>query len=269
MANAELLKPMHLPAAAWRVLREEGILTFARRSLFFARQRINPILYAPGSDRRCPVCDGTCRRFMPSKYKGEPDARCPHCRAASRHRALSLYLRNEHPQPLGNVLYFAPMPELESQLEPMADLTTFDLVRDTVDVNGGIEQLPFSDSSFDLLICSHVLEHVSDDESAMRELNRVLRPGSEAIILVPQDSTMETTHEGLTDPDERVELYGSPHHVRLYGADLGDKLLAAGFDEYHVNPVGRDYPESKVERFGLRSKWTESGLIELHRCKKH
>ncbi len=48
-----------------------------------------------------------------------------------------------------------------------------------------IYRLPFWDSSFDLVICSEVLEHIPDDRKAMRELFRVLKPGGWSIIQVP------------------------------------------------------------------------------------
>ena len=41
---------------------------------------------------------------------------------------------------------------------------------------GDALELPFADGSFDRVIASEVLEHIPDDESAMAELTRVLRP---------------------------------------------------------------------------------------------
>lgn len=47
------------------------------------------------------------------------------------------------------------------------------------------EQLPFDDNSFDMIFSSHVLEHVPDRERAIREINRVLKPGGIHFCLVP------------------------------------------------------------------------------------
>ncbi len=44
-------------------------------------------------------------------------------------------------------------------------------------VQGDALRLPFADGSFDRVIASEVLEHIPDDEAAMAELARVLRPG--------------------------------------------------------------------------------------------
>jgi ubiquinone/menaquinone biosynthesis C-methylase UbiE len=40
-----------------------------------------------------------------------------------------------------------------------------------------IVEISFQDSSFDVILCCHVLEHVPDDQQALRELLRILKPG--------------------------------------------------------------------------------------------
>jgi SAM-dependent methyltransferase len=47
-------------------------------------------------------------------------------------------------------------------------------------------QLPFPDGSFDRIIVSEVLEHVPQDERAMAEIARVLRPGGTVAVTVPR-----------------------------------------------------------------------------------
>lgn len=53
------------------------------------------------------------------------------------------------------------------------------------DVRADVAALPFASGSFDAVICSEVLEHVSDPRVAVREIARVLRPGGVALISVP------------------------------------------------------------------------------------
>lgn len=52
-------------------------------------------------------------------------------------------------------------------------------------VEAGAYPLPFSDASFDVVIATDVLEHVPDDQAAVREMFRVLRPGGLAVVTVP------------------------------------------------------------------------------------
>jgi SAM-dependent methyltransferase len=46
--------------------------------------------------------------------------------------------------------------------------------------------LPFKDQYFDLVICSEVLEHISSYRAAIREIVRVLQPGSNLVVSVPR-----------------------------------------------------------------------------------
>ncbi|MCH2425049.1 MAG: class I SAM-dependent methyltransferase, partial [Acidimicrobiales bacterium] len=51
--------------------------------------------------------------------------------------------------------------------------------------NGDATRLPFADDSFDRVIASEVLEHIDDDEGALAELARVLRPGGTGAVTIP------------------------------------------------------------------------------------
>ena len=54
-----------------------------------------------------------------------------------------------------------------------------------VALNGDALRLPFPDDTFDRIICSEVFEHIPDDEGAMVELHRVLKPGGVLAATVP------------------------------------------------------------------------------------
>lgn len=62
---------------------------------------------------------------------------------------------------------------------------SMDLDAASVLVCADARRLPFASRMFDFIYCSHVLEHIPDDRTAMRELQRVLRPGGMAMILTP------------------------------------------------------------------------------------
>ncbi len=56
------------------------------------------------------------------------------------------------------------------------------------------EQLPYPDSSFDLILSHEVLEHVRDDGEAVREMVRVLKPGGRILVFVPNRGYPFETH---------------------------------------------------------------------------
>jgi len=49
-----------------------------------------------------------------------------------------------------------------------------------------ITGLPFPDDYFDMVICSEVLEHIPDQERAIKEMTRVLKPGGDLVVSVPR-----------------------------------------------------------------------------------
>ncbi|MCL4743728.1 class I SAM-dependent methyltransferase [Candidatus Kuenenia sp.] len=92
-----------------------------------------------------------------------------------------------------------------------------------------ITNIQYPDQSFDVIYCSHVLEHVDDDKQAMREFFRVLKNSGWAILLVP--FTSEKTYEdpSIIEPAKRLKAFGQEDHVRRYGSDYVDRLREAGF----------------------------------------
>jgi SAM-dependent methyltransferase len=83
-----------------------------------------------------------------------------------------------------------------------------------------ITAMSFDSATFDCILCSEVLEHVPEDDKAVSELRRVLKPGGVLVITVPY----QTRFWG--DDDEYVA------HVRRYDpGELEQKLRHAGFQE--------------------------------------
>jgi SAM-dependent methyltransferase len=93
-----------------------------------------------------------------------------------------------------------------------------------------ITDICFAPNQFDLIICSHVLEHVKEDRRAISELFRVLKPGGLALLPVPVDwHRADTDERENLSREERAEYYGEADHVRQYGRDYPKRLSDAGF----------------------------------------
>lgn len=79
--------------------------------------------------------------------------------------------------------------------------------------------VPIAEGSVDAIVSANLLEHVPDDEGALREMRRVLRPGGRAVIVVP-------AAPGTYDYYDR--FLG---HERRYGrGELAAKARAAGLE---------------------------------------
>jgi len=93
-------------------------------------------------------------------------------------------------------------------------------------VAGDGTKLPFTDSSFDRIIASEVMEHVPDDNAALDEFIRVLRPGGTIAITVPAELPEKICWR-LSDEYYAPKSEGG--HVRIYKeAELRQKMKSAG-----------------------------------------
>jgi len=73
--------------------------------------------------------------------------------------------------------------------------------------------LPFADSSFEVVICSEVLEHIDDYQSVLSEIDRVLAPGGCFVASVPR-AWPERICWALSRDYHEVE----GGHVRIFNA---------------------------------------------------
>ena len=204
-----------------------------------------------------PIDGKSFKKFLPYGYESpRENVLSPSTLSLERHRLLWLYLKNETEffnAPL-KLLHFAPEQAFYKRFKKLdnLDYTTTDLNSPLADVKADICNLPFSDNSFDVILCNHVLEHIPDDTKAMQELYRVLKPGGWGIFQIPQDLKREKTFEDntITDRKERARIFGQYDHVRIYGRDYFDKLRSIGFTVEEVDYTSI-LPKEAVEKYRL------------------
>lgn len=218
----------------------------------------------------CVICQQNVERFLPYK-NGSADLHpvlralqcvgsdadnflCPHCSSTDRERHLFIYL--SLPNILdrmrgGKVLHFAPerclrllVDSQQPQEYVMADMSP----RDPAVRQMNMQEIGFPDAYFDFVIANHVLEHVGDDEQAISELTRVLKPGGLAILQTPYSSILPSTlvEKPPGSPITRDIVFGETDHMRLYGTDVFSRIAACGLKfiggdhqslRIHVDPV--------------------------------
>lgn len=133
-----------------------------------------------------------------------------------------------------------------------------------------ITDIRYPDESFDIIICSHVLEHVPDDVKAMSEFHRVLKKNGWAILLVPI-AAMDKTYEDFSIVTEagRLKAFGQSDHVRKYGKDYIDRLRSAGFN---VTVIKKEElaSEEEIKRMCLSEDSITWGFVctEIFYCTK-
>ncbi len=237
------------------------------RVSFLARKPL--AVFYKGNNVECPVCGKSFRKFMPYGYgKANRDNRlCPNCLSLERHRLLWLYLKQKTCFFKDNikVLHIAPEQPFIKRFKNLnnLDYVTADLYSPIVDIKTDIRNMVFNDNEFDVVICNHVLEHIDDEQKALSEVLRVLKPGAWAILQVPVDYNLDKTFEddSITSPKDREKYFGQYDHVRQYGKDYPQRLRKAGFEvveDFFVN----SFSEEEQERY----RFDKNEIICL--CKK-
>lgn len=211
-----------------------------------------------GYSVKCPYCGWRGREFYPHpEPHPRKNAYCPRCFAKERHRLLRLYLGRMMNIESGapTILEIAPGPYSVRYFSnlPRVRYITFDLESPIAMARADIGRLPLPDDAFDVVICYHVLEHISDDIGAMAELYRVLKPTGILLVQVPIITEVTEEDPEIVDPLERLRRYGQDDHVRNYGLDFYDRLHSSGFIVRHDDFASRLSP-AEISRYGLDSQ---------------
>jgi SAM-dependent methyltransferase len=185
-----------------------------------ARAAVYRLLHPDKPKFDCPVC-GYAGPFMDADDPTglRVHAMCPACSSLERHRLQCLALdalpeRRRFAEL--HVLHCAPEPATRCRFRAMfGHYNSADLHDSNVDCRVDLRELPFDAGSFDVVFASHVLEHIKDDDLALSEIRRVLRPGGFAVLPVPVVNVTTVEY-----PEANPREWG---HVRAPGFDYFDR----------------------------------------------
>lgn len=256
--------------------------------------------------KKCPCCNNVVmynplpdyysemqERYHMTAVKGETlnseEYSCPNCGASDRDRLIISFLKKEGLEEAAEeirVLQIAPAACVSRWIMshcPHIKYETTDLYMEDVSYKSDIMNMEMiSDETYDVIICSHVLEHVQDDRKALREMKRVLKPTGKIIFLVPIDLNASGIDEewGLSE-EENWRRFGQGDHCRMYDKN---GLLQRLEEQFYVHCLGKEYFGDEIFRQGGLSdtsvlyllvkspevplKMSEEIIIDEELCKK-
>lgn len=188
-----------------------------------------------GENYQCPICQQKFRKFLPYGNKGIDNRLCPSCLSLERHRLIWLFLekKTDFFTKKARFLHIAPEQPFLNRFKQLSNLEyiTADLESPIADVKLDIQNMPFGENEFDIVMANHVLEHIPDENKAFSEIYRILKNGGWCILQVPLDPNKSETYEdkSITSPKMREIHFGQYDHLRLYGLDYPEKIKKAGF----------------------------------------
>ena len=208
----------------------------------------------------CPCCDTYLTSFIHGEYDKHPDVFnperyagmdqeviCPICGSLPRHRILVSWMNQNVEKIRGmNILHFAQEKALRLWMDRNRIASVTADLYNPADLKINIEDTGLRDDSYDLIICNHVLEHVSDYRKALKELYRIIRPGGRVIVSFPVDRSSETVYEteGDMSDQERILRFGQRDHMRVFGLDSPDILKNCGFE---LNEIRGDDCDNRIK----------------------
>jgi len=109
-----------------------------------------------------------------------------------------------------------------------------------VQMKGG--RSSFKDKSFDLVVCLDYLEHIENDQECLEEINRVLKPGGELILVTPRSGRFLVLYRLRSLLGLKPEYYG--HKREGYTLkDLDENIRRSGLEPLRQKTFSRFFSE--------------------------
>lgn len=182
----------------------------------------------------CNICGGELN--LSYGKGGREDIKCKNCYSCRRHRNLFDFFKKTNVLNNKNILHFAPEKSINSFVKKASKIYhSVDKYADKeyvskVDIS---DMDSFKNNFFDIIICSHVLEHIPDDIKAINEMHRVLKKDGLLFISVPidGDQTKVWSQEKIKEVHEKRKTIEYRDHYRTYGRIDAFNLFKNYFNE--------------------------------------
>jgi ubiquinone/menaquinone biosynthesis C-methylase UbiE len=127
-------------------------------------------------------------------------------------------------------------------------------------VQASVAALPFADASFDVVVAITVLTCVPDDDVALRDLARTVRPGGALLVMEPAYPSLRRAHDKTVHSLRRYRRPSLTRRLRAVGIEVRRATYAYSFlvpaaatlaVAEHIRPHRVDDAGSDVERRSL------------------
>jgi len=118
---------------------------------------------------------------------------------------------------------------LPAKIKEGYDLKPQPVFNDISYFTGDITQYPLS--SADIIVCSEVIEHISEDKKVIKKINQALKPGGLIFLSTINKNTLE----------DKSEIDKERGHLRRYGPELQQIMAEAGFTSLAFYPFRSDH----------------------------
>lgn len=117
-----------------------------------------------------------------------------------------------------------------------------------------ITDYPTVDNAFDVIFFNHVLEHIPDDERALSEVYRILKPGGMVILGVPNEGVFFWQLAYKLQPRIRAIT----DHVHFYTVEsLRAKCIKIDFKIKEIHHIGWGIPHWSLDSIIRGYKWVD------------
>lgn len=207
-------------------------------------------LFYKGNNYNCNVCNSNLSRFVILENKTKI---CPKCGSSPRARQLLKYLLENKCLEDKIVLHFSPnfgLKNAQKKLNSKKYVTSDFEGEFEADKKLNLENIDEPDSSYDLIICFHVLEHIENDKIAIQELFRILKPLGFCLLQTPFKEGDIYEDKNIKTKEERLKHFGQDDHVRIYSVGGLIKRLEA--EKFNVEKIVLNNPPNN--KYGFNEK---------------
>jgi len=186
----------------------------------------------------CNICGGEL--ILAYGKGGKEDVKCKNCYSCKRHRNLFKYFIETNILNNKYILHFAPEKSISNFIKKCSKVYhCVDKYADKeyvskTDIN---DMDSFKDNFFDIIVCSHVLEHIPDDRKALEEIHRIVKKDGLVFISIPidGDKTEIWSEEKIKKVHEKRKTIEYRDHYRTYGRVDAFNLFKEYFAEIYLS----------------------------------